>query len=480
MIAAMLFSSLNVVAQNIRNLSSNQIVITGTIPDSMTETVKNALYITFYNNYNLEDPRSRQIIPFNIVDGKFKVKIMPEGNFGYFDVGGGILRSITNNEFLIERGDSISMDIRNLNDVVFSGKGADKLNFQNWAGKFIWSDRKLWGPNDKMEDIMKYNRKRAVKFMAVAMDVLNRDTAINNINIKNLLRLNTASSISKQYLNSITSYNDFSDSTYNKELKEEINFLITQQNGFIETDPDLLCQSFMYIQYLFELNKAIAIIKTKSYKAPASIVYNNIKSEYSGILRDKILPYCFLGMLKHDPDAIKYLPEALTLVKDSVSNQILKQVAIAKLPGVKAYDFSLKTVDGKQINLSDLKGKVIILETYYNGCSPCRELSIHMEPIAEYYKGKKDVVFINMDGVAKDFKTFEKGAKSGKYGSRQTIYTWTNGLGERHPMLLYYQYYSFPNLLIIGKDGNVISANPERPFDEISRIKFISLINQHL
>ncbi len=476
----MIVNSLQVMAQNKSLIKKNQIIISGIVPDSMMETINKAPYITYYNNYNLEDPSSREIIPLNITCGKFSVTIIPQGELGYFDIGGGMLRSITNNEFLIERGDSVVMNITNLNDVVFSGRGAEKLNYQNWAGKFIWSDTKLWGPKDKMADIMDYDKRRAVRFMAVAMDALGKKTDLNKMQIKDLIRLNTASSISKQYLNSILSPAYFSDSSYYQKVKEEVNFLITQQNGFVVSDSTLVQNSFMYVQYLFELNKAIAMIKTMSDRAPASIVYNNIKSEYTGLLRDKILPYCFLTMLKRNPDVIRFLPEALALVKDSVSQQILKQVAIAKSTGVKAYNFTLERLDGRQIKLSDLKGKVVILETYYNGCMPCRELAIHMEPIADYFKDKKDVVFINMDGVAKDLKVFEKGAKSGKYGSKQSIYTWTNGLGERHPMLLYYQYNSFPNLLIIGKDGNVISANPEKPLDEASKMNFISLINQHL
>lgn len=470
----------NIMAQNIEAVKNNQITISGVLSDTVIQMVSKSPYLTFYNDYNLEDPSTREIIPLQIKDRKFKIKISPKGRFGYFDIGGGMIRSITNNEFLIESGDSVNMDVKNLEDVEFTGEGAEKLTFQNWIGKFIWANPKLWTRDDKIQDILRFNKQRSIRFMAIAMDVLNRNETIKNSYVKNILRLNTASSISKQYLNSIVAPTYFNDSTYFKEVKEEINFLITQQNGFLISDVNLIANSFMYSQYLFELNEAIAMIKTKSDKASVNIVYNNIKSEYDGLLRDKLLPYCFLTMLKEDPEAINFLPEALILVKDSASKKILHQVEIAKLPGVKSFEFDLMTLNGKHLKSKDLEGKIVIIETYYNGCMPCRELAMNMEPIAKYYEKNNKVVFINLDGVAKDYKTFEKGAKSGNYGSKQSIYTWTNGLGQRHPLLLYYQYDSFPNLLIIGKDGNVISANPQKPLDGKSRLNFIALINKNL
>jgi len=463
------------------NKVNQQIVIAGKISDSMMPLVTKAPYITLYSNYNQDNTASQRIVPLNIKGGEFKIEVSSEEGLLYFDFGNGMIRSITNDVFLISQGDSIYMDIKGKNDVLFSGKGAEKLSYQNWAGKFINSDKKKWGPNDNMVDHMLYNRKRAIRFLALTLDQLNKDTSINDVKIRNILRLNVASSISRQYLNSITNDVYFTDTAYYNKLKGEVNFLITQQNGFVVNDSYLIENSFMYVQYLFELNKAIAKIRTKSWKVPISIVYNNIKAEFRGILLDKLIAYCFLDLLKIDSEGLQYLPKALTLVHDSACKALLTQIKNARSKGVKAFDFDLQTLDHKRIKLNDLKGKVIILETYYAGCVPCRQLSINMESIAEYFKSRKDVVFISLDGIAKDFYTFEKGAKSKEYGYKQSIYAWTEGLGIQHPLLTFYNYNSFPNLLIIGKDGGIISAQPERPFnDEGSKTAFKEFINKNL
>jgi len=460
----------------------NQIVISGKIGDSVVAKyfTKEPPFITFYNHYNEEDNSTSKIIPLTLHNGRFSIKLKPENDVAYFGLGKGLLRSVTHNVFLIQRGDSIFMEVKNPENVSFSGNGAEKLTYQHWAGKVLWADMKNWGVNDSWPEMMTYYKNRTIRLLAITLDSLNKDKLFPHDSIEDLIRLNTASSISREYLINIFSYDLFPDTAYYHYLKNEVNFLITQQNGFAVSNPLLLKNSFMYIDYLFNLNKAIAKIKTRKQMAPFNIVYGNLKSEYDGLLRDEILPYCFLNMLKDNPIAVNYLAEAVNLVKDSSSREIIQRARTAKSIGAKAYNFELETLDRKQIKLNDLKGKIVILETYYAGCVHCRELSEGMESVAQHFKDRKDIVYISMEGVGHNFSTFEKSAKSGLYGFNKSIYTWTGGIGEHHPLLLYYQYNAYPNLLVIGKDGNVISANPEKPLDNQRKRDFIELIQKNL
>jgi peroxiredoxin len=76
----------------------------------------------------------------------------------------------------------------------------------------------------------------------------------------------------------------------------------------------------------------------------------------------------------------------------------------------KAADFTLKTLDGEEISLSDFKGKVVILDFWATWCPPCVKEIPHFNELAKEYKDAGLVVFgvsVDRDG-AKAVNKFEK------------------------------------------------------------------------
>jgi len=54
-------------------------------------------------------------------------------------------------------------------------------------------------------------------------------------------------------------------------------------------------------------------------------------------------------------------------------------------PGL-APDFTLKTIDGQEITLSKLKGKVVLLDFWATWCGPCRESIPHLIQLYKAYR----------------------------------------------------------------------------------------------
>ena len=71
-------------------------------------------------------------------------------------------------------------------------------------------------------------------------------------------------------------------------------------------------------------------------------------------------------------------------------------------PGDKAPDFSLKTLDGKQVSLSDLKGKVVLIGMFHI-CVPCMNQAMEFNKVRDQLDEKQlAIVGINTNGDSKE------------------------------------------------------------------------------
>jgi peroxiredoxin len=96
---------------------------------------------------------------------------------------------------------------------------------------------------------------------------------------------------------------------------------------------------------------------------------------------------------------------------------------ISDLTGCKAPDFNVTTLTGERLRLSELRGKIVVLNFWYTSCAPCiAEIPALNRLQAEY--AKSDVVFISFtreeedEATTKQFLTkhaFNYKIVSGKY-----------------------------------------------------------------
>jgi len=62
-----------------------------------------------------------------------------------------------------------------------------------------------------------------------------------------------------------------------------------------------------------------------------------------------------------------------------------------------AIDFSLRSLDGKMMKLSDLKGKVVVLDFWATWCGPCKYSFPYLQKVYDKYKGNDRVMILTMD-----------------------------------------------------------------------------------
>jgi peroxiredoxin len=122
------------------------------------------------------------------------------------------------------------------------------------------------------------------------------------------------------------------------------------------------------------------------------------------------------------------------------------RVAQPELVGKPAPDFTLKDVDGRELALKDLRGKVVLLDFWATWCEPCRKDMPEIKTLHDEFKSKGlEVVLIDFSepaGVAKEY--FEK-----------NNYTFHNLLDPQSETFDKYGAGGIPKVVLIDKQGVV-------------------------
>ena len=126
---------------------------------------------------------------------------------------------------------------------------------------------------------------------------------------------------------------------------------------------------------------------------------------------------------------------------------------------VTAPDFSLTTIDGKQLRLSDHKGEVILLDFWATWCAPCKtEIPRFVAFQNSYAKRGFQVIGLSMDDSPAPVRKFYAQLKM-----NYPVAVGTPKIAENYGGIL-----GLPVTFLIGRDGRVIKKyGGEANLDEI-------------
>ncbi|MDX2196337.1 MAG: TlpA disulfide reductase family protein [Cytophagales bacterium] len=95
-------------------------------------------------------------------------------------------------------------------------------------------------------------------------------------------------------------------------------------------------------------------------------------------------------------DTFTASPDSNIYIVKNISNKILSVKKIQK--GSLAPDFTLATYDGRQISLSDYRGKYLLLDFWASWCPPCRAQNPDLVILYNKYKSKNfDILSVSLD-----------------------------------------------------------------------------------
>ena len=111
-----------------------------------------------------------------------------------------------------------------------------------------------------------------------------------------------------------------------------------------------------------------------------------------------------------------------------------------------APDFEVETFDGETLRLSDLNGKVVVLNFWASWCPPCRWEMPFFETMWQEYRDQ-GVVFVGiaMSDTLENVKAF----------AEEAGVTYPVALDTTTEIARAYEVLSLPTTFFIGKDGNI-------------------------
>jgi len=214
----------------------------------------------------------------------------------------------------------------------------------------------------------------------------------------------------------------------------------------------------------------------------------NIKSFYKKIktanyfddLRDKLIAGALLGKTSQNHFESFTFKTMDSLLQDGIrivrtpylkKKLIEKSKAINKFESQKIIESEFVGLDGKKFQLSSLKGKVFLIDTWFNGCFGCALFHEEFEKeVYSKFKDNKDFVMLSVN-IDKKKEMWIKGISSKKYTSEDYINV-TTGNWLDHPFLKYYNVKGSPWMMLVDADGNIcyqpVTASSEEILTQIN------------
>jgi thiol-disulfide isomerase/thioredoxin len=200
-----------------------------------------------------------------------------------------------------------------------------------------------------------------------------------------------------------------------------------------------------------------------------------VKNNLTGEIRDRSFLQYFSLYYHINKNNDENLAKALGIIKNDHYKELLLNLYSSSIEGAAAYNFALPDSSGKIFKLADFKGKTVVLDFWFTGCVGCEGLAYYMKDIEKSLKNNPLIKFISIN-IDKDKSKWINSVKSHRYTGEESLDLYTEGLAGKHPFIDFYKIVAYPTLIIIDKDGKIITTNPEKPVDKLTANKFTELL----
>lgn len=262
-----------------------------------------------------------------------------------------------------------------------------------------------------------------------------------------------------------------------------------------------ICNSPLYMDWLIENAKLDLSFRSHGETFQLKDIYKKLSGAYTGVIKESLLTYYLSGLKRGDyfipvinADQFRdCLKESFIKTKTpTLKNELYALMTLSK--GADALNFKLQVDSSdRKMSLSDLKGKVILLDNWSYTCTACEEFATAFhQKVHPYFKDNPDFKVVSvMSGPSTDQNKYLRRLRNQDEDGTLSKYHYTfkdyiNLFEDQDkvPTSLrsYYRINTAPFILLVDKKGKIYSSNV--PFftepDSPNVQKLIDLIKEAL
>jgi peroxiredoxin len=323
--------------------------------------------------------------------------------------------------------------------------------------------------NDMMNKIRSFSGKEksiATRFARSYKDPVKKEAIILEYAAldQNKRELIEASQAKSKWLGEVAGlYTYYSFQNSGSELPNELAYYV---NNYF-ANADLKSEAFSDMPLLFDVFNKFTSTLTKVRGINEAMLekyvdFNLDKMSAKSLSRKMALGGVLSALRSgQSPLFIAYANEYLETYggKSESAQKLLAQIKNAKsfVIGGEAPDFTMLNMEDKEVNLSDFKGKVVLIDFWASWCGPCRKENPHVVKLYEKYKEDGfEILGVSLDKT-KDrwLQAVEKDGLT--WPQVSDLKGWQNEVAQM------YSVKSIPHTVLLDKEGKILAFKLRGP-----------------